>query len=84
MLVASGKMNGAAFDTLAEKGIETLEIIDCTSVTSDQMVVALQKLIPAGLRALILNHAGRCFTSKAVDAIVECFQNGQNDQNYNI
>ena len=70
-LVAKGKMNGAAFDALAEEGIETLEIVDCTSVTSEQMAETLDVLVPAGLRALILNHAGRCFTSKAVGAIVK-------------
>ncbi len=70
-LVANGKMNGAAFDTLAEEGIETLEIIDCTSVTSEQMAEALSTLIPAGLRALILKHAGRCFTSKAIESITK-------------
>ncbi len=70
-LVAEGKMNGVAFDTLAEEGIETLEITDCTEVTQDAMVEALEKLMPAGLRALILTHAGRCFGSKAVSAILQ-------------
>ena len=77
-LVSKGKMNGAAFDTLAEEGIETLEIIDCTSVTTDQMVETLNLLIPAGLRALILYHAGRCFTSKAVQSIVDKSNNYSN------
>jgi len=70
-LISQGKMNGAAFDTLAESGIETLDIIDCTSVTSVQMSETLEKLIPAGLRALILDHAGRCFTTQAVQSIVK-------------
>ena len=70
-LVSTGKMDGAAFDTLAEVGIETLEIIDCTQVTEDQMVEALDQLMPSGLRALLLTHAGRCFGSKTVDAIVK-------------
>jgi hypothetical protein len=69
-LVTTGTFNGAAFDTLAEEGIETLEITDCTQVTQDQMVEALEKLIPSGLRALILTYCGRCFGTKAVDAIV--------------
>jgi hypothetical protein len=69
-LVASGKMNGASFDTLAEKGIETLDITDCTEVTQEQMVEALEHLVPTGLRALMLVNAGRCFGSKAVDAIL--------------
>uniref|UniRef100_A0A7S3Q289 Uncharacterized protein n=2 Tax=Chaetoceros debilis TaxID=122233 RepID=A0A7S3Q289_9STRA len=69
-LVSTGRMNGAAFDTLAEEGIETLEITDCVSVTQEAMVEALEKLVPAGLRALILNHAGRAFGTNAVDAIL--------------
>jgi hypothetical protein len=69
-LVASGKMNGASFDTLAEEGIETLDIADCAEVTQDQMIEALEKMVPAGLRALILVNAGRCFGSRAVDAII--------------
>lgn len=71
-LVTTGTFNGAAFDTLAEEGIETLEITDCTQVTQEQMVEALEKLIPSGLRALILTYCGRCFGAKAVDAIVNC------------
>lgn len=69
-LVANGKMNGAAFDAIAEVGIEALELIDCSEVTQDQLSEALEQLIPAGLRALILNHAGRCFGPKAVQAII--------------
>jgi len=71
-LIANGKMNGAAFETLAEVGIESLELIDCSCVTQDQMAESLAELVPAGLRALILNHAGRCFGPKVVDAIVSC------------
>ena len=70
-LVATGRMNGAAFDTLAEVGIETLEITDCTEVTHDQMAETLEKLMPEGLRALLLTYCGRCFGKKAVDAITE-------------
>lgn len=69
-LVATGKMNGAAFDVLAEAGVETLDCIDCTSITQEQLSEALDALIPAGLKALILNHAGRCFGPKAVNSIV--------------
>lgn len=75
-LVSKGRMNGAAFDTLAEKGIETLEITDCVSVTQEAMVEALEKLVPAGLRALILNHAGRAFGTNAVDAILRSPSSG--------
>ena len=68
-LVRYGKMNGAAFDVLSEPGIESLEIIDCIEVTQEQFVEAMQNLLPMGLRAIILTHAGRCFGPKAVDAI---------------
>eukprot|EP00568_Trieres_chinensis_P001315 CAMPEP_0183314014 /NCGR_PEP_ID=MMETSP0160_2-20130417/47208_1 /TAXON_ID=2839 ORGANISM="Odontella Sinensis, Strain Grunow 1884" /NCGR_SAMPLE_ID=MMETSP0160_2 /ASSEMBLY_ACC=CAM_ASM_000250 /LENGTH=600 /DNA_ID=CAMNT_0025479233 /DNA_START=42 /DNA_END=1841 /DNA_ORIENTATION=- len=71
-LVAKGKMNGAAFEAIAETGIEALELVDCAEVTQDQLSRSLAALIPAGLRALILNHAGRCFGPKAVQAIVSC------------
>lgn len=74
-LVASGKMNGAAFDVLAEAGVEALDVVDCTSVTQDAMVDAMGALLPAGLRALMLNHAGRCFGLKAVNAIVTAPKN---------
>eukprot|EP00567_Pseudictyota_dubia_P001668 CAMPEP_0197468926 /NCGR_PEP_ID=MMETSP1175-20131217/66339_1 /TAXON_ID=1003142 /ORGANISM="Triceratium dubium, Strain CCMP147" /LENGTH=367 /DNA_ID=CAMNT_0043005051 /DNA_START=54 /DNA_END=1154 /DNA_ORIENTATION=+ len=74
-LVAKGKMNGAAFDTIAEVGVETLEIIDCAEVTQDQLCIALDSLIPSGLQALILNHAGRAFGPKAVDSIVSSSPN---------
>lgn len=70
-LVSSGKMSGAAFDTLAEVGSETLEITDCTEVTQDQLKEALEQLMPSGLRALLLTNCGRCFGSRAVDAITK-------------
>jgi DNA repair protein RAD7 len=70
-LVAKGKMNGAAFDVLAEMGAETLELIDCAQVTQDQMCEALEKLLPSGLRAILLKHCGRCFGSQAVKTISE-------------
>lgn len=70
-LVSTGMFNGAAFDTLAEVGVETLEITDCTEVTQDQLSEALKDLIPNGLKALLLTHCGRCFGKRAVDAIVK-------------
>ncbi|KAL7509539.1 hypothetical protein ACHAXN_009549 [Cyclotella atomus] len=70
-LVAKGKMNGAAFDVLAEMGVETLELVDCAQVTQDQMCEAFQKLLPSGLRAILLKHCGRCFGSQAVKTISE-------------
>ena len=68
-LVAKGKMNGAAFDVLAEMGVETLELIDCAQVTQDQMCEALDRLLPSGLRAILLKHCGRCFGGDAVNTI---------------
>lgn len=70
-LVAQGRMNGAAFDVLAEMGVETLELVDCAQVTEDQFCEALKALLPNGLRAIFLNHCGRCFSTKAVRVISE-------------
>ena len=70
-LVAQGKMNGAAFDVLAEMGVETLELVDCAQVTEDQFCEALRALVPNGLRAIFLNHCGRCFGTRAVQLISE-------------
>mmetsp|Transcript_37128 Transcript_37128/g.68767 ORF Transcript_37128/g.68767 Transcript_37128/m.68767 type:complete len:635 (-) Transcript_37128:532-2436(-) len=70
-LVAQGKMNGAAFDVLAEMGVETLELVDCAQVTQDQFCDALRVLLPSGLRAILLKHCGRCFGSQAVQVITE-------------
>ncbi len=70
-LVAHGKMNGAAFDVLAEQGVETLELVDCAQVTQDQFCDAIKVLLPMGLRAILLQHCGRCFGSQAVKAIEE-------------
>mmetsp|Transcript_15687 Transcript_15687/g.23487 ORF Transcript_15687/g.23487 Transcript_15687/m.23487 type:complete len:654 (+) Transcript_15687:43-2004(+) len=69
-LVAQGKMNGAAFDVLAEEGVETLELVDCAQVTQDQFCDAIKVLIPMGLRAILLQHCGRCFGGEAVNTIV--------------
>lgn len=68
-LVGKKKMNGAAFDVIAEKGIEALELVDCAEVSQDQLAKSLTELLPAGLRFLSLQHAGRCFGPKTVKAI---------------
>jgi hypothetical protein len=68
-LVTKQKMNGAAFDVIAEKGVEALELVDCAEVTQDQLAGSLTELLPAGLRFLALQHSGRCFGPKAVKAI---------------
>lgn len=78
-LVAQGKMNGAAFDVLAEMGVETLELVDCAQVTEDQFCDALRALLPNGLRAIFLNHCGRCFGSKAVQVISNVAENSELD-----
>ena len=70
-LVAQGKMNGAAFDVLAEQGVETLELVDCAQVTEDQFCDAIKVLLPMGLRAILLKHCGRCFGGQAVKTIEE-------------
>jgi hypothetical protein len=67
-------MNGAAFDVIAEKGIEALELVDCVEVTQDQLAESLANLLPAGLRFLSLAHAGRCFGPKTVLAITSAPQ----------
>lgn len=69
-LVAKNKLNGAAFDAIAETGIEALEVVDCVEVTQNQLAEHLQTLIPAGLRFLMLHNAGRCFGPKAVQAFL--------------
>jgi len=68
-LVAKKKLNCAAFDTLVEAGMEALEVIDCAEVTQEQLTDALNMLMPAGLRYLLLHHSGRCFGVTAVNAI---------------
>lgn len=70
-LVAQGKMDGAAFDVLAEMGVETLELVDCAQVTQDQFCDALKALLPSGLRAILLKHCGRAFGGQAVQVISE-------------
>lgn len=70
-LVAKGKMTGAAFDTVTEKGIEILELVDCAQVTQEQFCERLKVLLPSGLRAILLKHCGRCFGSQAVEVITE-------------
>lgn len=70
-LVATGRMNGAAFDVLAETGVETLELIDCAKVTQEQFCDALKALLPSGLRAILLKHCGRCFSRQAVEVVAD-------------
>jgi hypothetical protein len=47
-----------------------MEIIDCVEVSQDQLAEALDRLLPKGLRAIVLNNCGRCFSSRVVDTFV--------------
>jgi len=75
-LVAEGKLNGAAFDVLAEKGVETLELIDCAQVTQEGMCDALKVLLPSGLKAILLKHCGRAFGCDVVKVFTEMKKGG--------
>ena len=68
-LVAKNKLNEQAFAVIAEPGIEALEIIDCAEITQEQLSDALKKLLPNGLRFLLLHHSGRSFGPMAVQTI---------------
>ena len=70
-LLAKGKLNGAAFDILTEDGIDSLEIGDCAIITQDQLCEAFDRLVPQGLKAVLLEYAGRCFGVKAVDTLIK-------------
>jgi hypothetical protein len=73
-LVSSGKMNGDSFKVIAEDGIEALEILDCCEISQVQLVETLKRLLPAGLRYLLLDQAGRCLGPKTIEAIVASAQ----------
>ena len=68
-LVAKNKLNEQAFAVIAEPGIEALEIIDCAEITQEQLSAVLKKLLPHGLRFLLLHHSGRSFGPMAVQTI---------------
>jgi Leucine Rich repeat len=70
-LIARNQLDEAAFQTIAEPGIETLEIVDCSSITQEQLKSSIRRLLAAGLRYLILDQAGRCFSSQVVDTIIQ-------------
>ncbi|GAX25541.1 DNA repair protein RAD7 [Fistulifera solaris] len=69
-LVARGKLNNNSLEALAEKGVETLELIDCSHISPDHLKRILHDLIPGGLRYLVLDQCGRCFGTAAVQALV--------------
>ena len=67
-LVARNQLDAKAFNALVEPDMETLEVIDCAGIPQDVMAETLSKL--AGLRYLLLTHAGRCFGPKSVDCLL--------------
>ena len=69
-LVARGKLNNESFDAIAEVGIETLELVDCSLISQDHLKRALHDLLLGGLRYLMLDQCGRCFGTAAVQAMV--------------
>jgi hypothetical protein len=79
-LVSSHKFTSEAFEALAEPGIEALELVDCASVSQDQLADTLRRCLPLGLTGLILDHSGRCFGPKTVQAIVESIPSQEEDR----
>ena len=72
-LIEQNKMDDFALKLIAEPGIEVLDIIDCAHITEHKMSNVLQSLIPSGVKAILLNHCGRCFTSKTIDTVVKAY-----------
>jgi hypothetical protein len=69
-LVGANKLDAQAFRSIAETGVEALELVDCSSLTQDELCDCLHDLLPAGLRFLVLDQCGRCFGPKAAKTIV--------------
>ncbi|GKY92375.1 hypothetical protein MPSEU_000208400 [Mayamaea pseudoterrestris] len=70
-LVGSNKLDAQAFHAIAEVGIEALELVDCSSITQEDLCDSLEKLLPSGLRFLVLDQCGRCFGPQAANLIVK-------------
>jgi len=70
-LVGRNKLDANAFETLINPAetIETLEIIDSSSIPQETMASILART--TSLRHLLLTHAGRCFGSKSVKMLLE-------------
>eukprot|EP00980_Cylindrotheca_fusiformis_P031042 scaffold25738_cov127-Cylindrotheca_fusiformis.AAC.2 len=68
-LVKRNQLNGKSFDSLISPNMDCLEIIDCAGIPQDRMAKVL--LDQRALTILILNHAGRCFGPKTVNALLE-------------
>jgi hypothetical protein len=70
-LVAQNKLDSQAFKAIAEVGVEALELVDCSGITQEDLCFKLRELLPAGLKFLALDQAGRCFGPKVVEALVQ-------------
>eukprot|EP00977_Amphora_coffeiformis_P001905 scaffold362_cov176-Amphora_coffeaeformis.AAC.31 len=70
-LVAHHKLDGVALQALVQIGMESLELLDCSGITGDELTQTLEILLPAGLRYLNLDQCGRCFGSKAVQVLLK-------------
>lgn len=75
-LIASQKLDGPAWTVIAEAGIESLQVPDCSGIGPEDMAERLGQLCQAGLQFLNLDQCGRGFTNLAVQAIVDSY----NDQ----
>jgi hypothetical protein len=68
-LVNANKLDPLAFKAIAEVGVEALELVDCSSITQEDLCESLEDLLPAGLRFLVLDQCGRCFGPRAAKTI---------------
>jgi hypothetical protein len=55
---------------LQHVGMDSLELVDASGVTGEELTTTIQALLPAGLRYLHLDQCGRCFGKKAVQALL--------------
>lgn len=69
-LIADQLLNDDALNTLAEVGIETLQVSDASNITEECLSKRLEVLLPEGLKHLSLDQCGRCFTTRAVQSII--------------
>lgn len=82
-LVSAQLLHGPSFAVIAETGIEALEVSDCSGFTEEELSARLRELIPAGLRYLVLDQCGRCFSANAVAAIVSTARGDTNSTTTN-
>ena len=69
-LIAEQLLNDDALSTLAEVGIDTLQVSDGSNITEECLSKRLEILLPAGLKHLSLDQCGRCFSTRAVRSII--------------